>query len=401
LARCDDTLAGAYLMLHGAAVAHGEDDPEGTLLSALRERLRPDLPIAVSLDCHANMTGRMADAADIVTSYRTCPHIDTARTGAQAGRLLVAALRGTARPVVSVAARPMITPPQLHDNDREPFGSLMRRCTELEERPGVLSVGLLPVQPWIDVPGLSWKAVVTTDGDRALGAAVADELIDAAWNVRERFLDVPVADIDLALAEALDGESPYVVADAGDSTNGGAVGDSTELLRAALRGGGDARIALSVTAPGAAAAAHSAGRGARITTTLGSGSAGAYNERVELSCVVVRLFDGSFVYTHPVNAGYRASTGRTALLRAGSIDIVAHTRSVGVIDPAIYVALGIDPSAYDVLQAKSHVSYRAGFDPVTPRSVVASTGGPTTANLTTLDFVKRPRPLFPFEDAEP
>jgi hypothetical protein len=38
---------------------------------------------------------------------------------------------------------------------------------------------------------------------------------------------------------------------------------------------------------------------------------------------------------------------------------------------------------------------------VTPRSVVASTGGPTTANLTTLDFVKRPRPLFPFEDAEP
>ncbi|HEY2642616.1 MAG TPA: M81 family metallopeptidase, partial [Galbitalea sp.] len=46
LARCDDTLAGAYLMLHGAAVAHGEDDPEGTLLSALRERLRPDLPIA-------------------------------------------------------------------------------------------------------------------------------------------------------------------------------------------------------------------------------------------------------------------------------------------------------------------------------------------------------------------
>ena len=29
--------------------------------------------------------------------------------------------------------------------------------------------------------------------------------------------------------------------------------------------------------------------------------------------------------------------------------------------------------------------------------VVADTGGPTTGNLTLLDYRKRPRPLFPFE----
>jgi microcystin degradation protein MlrC len=397
LARCDEQLAGAYLMLHGAAIAHGEDDPEGLLLAALRGRLGPDRPIAISLDCHANLTPRMTAAVDIVTSYRTCPHIDTRRTGEQAARLLVAALNGDVQPVVSFAAQPMITPPQLHDNELEPFRTLMRRCTDLEQRPGILAVGLLPVQPWIDVPGLSWKAVVTSDNDPELGQQIAEELIAEAWVVRERFLDGAAPGIDEALEIALSGEAPYVVADAGDSTNGGAIGDSTELLRAALRRNGGARVLLSIADPVAAATAFAAGAGAKIKLSLGHGGAGEYNERAAVDAEVVATFDGSFAYTHPVNAGYRASTGPAALVRCGSIDVVAHTRSVGVIDPAIYEALGADPRDYHVIQAKSHVSYRTGFDPVTSRSVVASTGGPTTADLTRLDFRKRPHPLFPFE----
>ena len=106
---CDESIDGAYLMLHGACVAHDEDDPEGALLDALRERLGPDKPIVVSLDCHANLTSRMVAAADAFTAYRTCPHIDTRRTGEQAGRLLVEALAGRVRPTMAVAVRPMIT----------------------------------------------------------------------------------------------------------------------------------------------------------------------------------------------------------------------------------------------------------------------------------------------------
>jgi microcystin degradation protein MlrC len=98
-----------------------------------------------------------------------------------------------------------------------------------------------------------------------------------------------------------------------------------------------------------------------------------------------------------VNAGYRGSAGATALLWHGRLAIVAHERSVGLIDPALYVAAGADPAAFDVVQAKSHVSFKIGFEPITPRVVVADTGGPTTGDLTLLDYRKRPRPLFPFE----
>jgi microcystin degradation protein MlrC len=398
LAPLDESIDGAYVMLHGSCVAHDEDDPEGRVLGELRRRLGSGKPIVVSLDCHANLTDAMAEAADAFTAYRTCPHVDTRRTGEQAGRLLAAALRGDVHPVTAVAARPMITPPDLHDSSRDPFRSLMAVNDEIEAD-GALASCLLPVQPWIDVPLLSWKAVVTADGDRAFAERAAERLMDDAWSVRHEFLSGRRPPVGEALAEALAAPPPVVLGDAGDATNGGAIGDSTELLRAALRLGG-ANVLLSIRDADAAAAASRAGAGATIEIDVGTGAPGVYNERTTLSARVQRLFDGEVVYTHPVNAGYRAATGPSALLLGpGGLQAVVHTRSVGVIDPALYVALGADPHDAHVIQAKSHVSFKAGFEAITTRSVVAETGGPTTGDLARLPYARRPRPLYPFEDA--
>jgi microcystin degradation protein MlrC len=398
LAPLDDSIAGAYVMLHGSCVAHDEDDPEGRVLAELRARLGPARPIVASLDCHANLTSRMVEAADAFSAYRTCPHVDTYRTGEQAGRVLAATLAGRVRPVTAVASRPMITPPDLHDSSRDPFRRLMAVNEEVEAE-GALASCLLPVQPWIDVPGLSWKAVVTADADRAAAHGWAERLMSESWDARHEFLSGRRPPIDQALEEALAGPPPVVVGDAGDATNGGAIGDSTELLRAALRRGG-ADVLLSLRDADAAAAATRAGQGETVEVDLGDGARGAYNERTKLEARVERLFDGEVVYTHPVNAGYRAATGPAALLVGpGGLRVVVHSRSVGVIDPALYVALGADPTGAAVIQAKSHVSFKAGFEHVTTRSVVAETGGPTTGDLARLPFRRRPRPLYPFEDA--
>jgi microcystin degradation protein MlrC len=399
LAPCDDTTAGAYLMLHGACVARDEDDPEGVILDRLRERLGPDKPIVVSLDCHANLTARMTAAADAFTAYRTCPHVDTRRTGAQAGALLARTLAGHARPVTAVAERPMVTPPERHDSSRDPFRRLMALNDEVE-RDGALASALLPVQPWVDVPGLGWKAVVTADGDRAAAVRWAERIMDEAWPERHAFLAGERLPIDAALRAALAEQPPVVLADAGDATNGGAIGDSTELLRAALRQGATG-VLLSIRDGLAAGAAVRAGEGAQIDVALGGGEPGSYCERTPVRARIERVFDGDVVYTHPVNRGYRAATGAAALLRVDGIGIVVHTRSVGVIDHALYEALGANPAAQHVLQAKSHISFKAGFEDLTDRSVVADTPGPTSCNLPTLPYRKRPRPLFPFEEVEP
>ena len=65
-----------FLPLHGAMVTEHEEDGEGALLEALRAKVGRALPIAVTLDLHANVTERMAALADIIVSYRTYPHVD-------------------------------------------------------------------------------------------------------------------------------------------------------------------------------------------------------------------------------------------------------------------------------------------------------------------------------------
>ena len=186
-----------------------------------------------------------------------------------------------------------------------------------------------------------------------------------------------------------------MLADAGDATNGGAIGDSTELLRAALRARAE-RVLLSIRDADAAAAATRAGKAASVELTLGGGEPGAYNERTRVTGRVERLFDGEVVYTHPVNRGYRAATGPAALVAIDGVDVVVHSRSVGVIDPALYETLGANPASYAVLQAKSHISFKAGFADLTDRSVIADTPGPTSCNLPSLPYRRRPRPLYPF-----
>jgi microcystin degradation protein MlrC len=399
LEACSDELAGVYLGLHGSAVSRTNDDPEGLLLEALRARLGADVTIAISLDHHANLTRRMLGAVDIVTAYRTCPHTDLEERGAQAARLLVRAVRGEIRPVCAMAGRPMITPAERFDSSHGPYRAIMQACTR-EEDAGALAAAMLPVQPWLDVPGLGWKAVVTTDADRPAAERAAERMMDGAWALREEFLTAPRSQPEDAIREAFAGPLPCVIADAGDATNAGTLGDSTELLRAAQRVGGDGRVLLCIRDARAAAVAHAAGVGEAVTLTLGSGDPGTYNEAVVLECVVESVFDGELRYTHPAALGMRASTGRAARVRANDIDVVVHSEIVRLIDPAVYEALAGDPQHAAIVQAKSHVSYRAGFERISPRSIVADTQGPSAADLTVLPYTRRPRPMFPFEPVD-
>jgi LacI family transcriptional regulator len=145
-------------------------------------------------------------------------------------------------------------------------------------------------------------------------------------------------------------------------------------------------------------AAIRAGPRGTIALAIGRGGSGTYNERTTIKATVVATRDAMIRYTHPAAAGTRDDAGLSALVRAGSLQLVVHSSPVRVIDPALYLALGVDLTGIHVIQAKSHVSHRLGFGGLTERSVVADTPGPTAADLRLLPYRKRPTPLFPFED---
>ena len=401
LDRCTPDIAGVYLMLHGSALVTGLDDPEGVLLQDIRKRLGPNVPIAVSLDLHAYLTEQMMANCDIVTAFRTCPHVDLYRTGRQAGDLLARTVRGEIAPVSRRIRLPMITPPEQHDSGQGPFGGLQGLCDEAEAQ-GVLAAALLCTQPWLDVPELGWSAVVTTDADADMAHRFATEIAEQAWNARHQFVVSTAVDVHDALETAFSTPGPFVVADIGDATNGGSLGDSTEVLRALLNrqqaGLLSGPSALTVTDPAAVAVATTAGEGSPIEFVVGTGPHGAFNEATPVTGTVRRLWQGAITYSHPAAAGVTDTPGAAAVVEVGDIAVIVHTCPVRVIDPAIYLALDIDISQQRLIQAKSHVSYRAGFDAISTGSALADTGGPTAGNLAALPFTRRPIPLYPFED---
>src|SRR5207253_2439653 len=72
------------LALHGAMVAEGQADADGALIERVRDLIGRDRPLIVTLDYHANVSPRMAAAADALMAYHTYPHVDQRARGLRA-----------------------------------------------------------------------------------------------------------------------------------------------------------------------------------------------------------------------------------------------------------------------------------------------------------------------------
>jgi microcystin degradation protein MlrC len=97
----------ALLDLHGAMVIEDCDDAEGEIVKRLRA-IAPDLPIAVTLDYHTNLSADLVDNATVITGYKTYPHVDMYEVGKLAGDIMVRTLAGEIEPVMAWGWLPLL-----------------------------------------------------------------------------------------------------------------------------------------------------------------------------------------------------------------------------------------------------------------------------------------------------
>ena len=121
-----------YLDLHGAAVAEHVDDTEGELIARIRAIVGPNLPIVASLDLHANVTHRMLAQADALASYRTYPHVDMAKTGELAAKLLKRRLQRGAKEPLTYRRLPYLIPLNAQSTWLEPAKSRYAELADLD-----------------------------------------------------------------------------------------------------------------------------------------------------------------------------------------------------------------------------------------------------------------------------
>ncbi|MCC7276632.1 MAG: M81 family metallopeptidase [Alphaproteobacteria bacterium] len=389
---------GVLLALHGAMVTESHDDAEGQLLEELRAIIGPAVPVAVTLDLHANVSDRMAAHASALVSYRTYPQVDMRERGREAAGLLRRAMAGEVRPTTVVARRPQLMGVAGGRTDTGPMLDVLARARAMEAEPGVLSVSVNAGFAKADILDAGPTATVTGDGDDPRWRAMAEELMDMVWATRNERGRVLTPAEAAARAAAWTGPGPLVIADGGDNPGGGAYGDSTSVLRALLDAG-VADVALgSIRDAQAVAAMRAAGLGAEVTLDVGGKVDPSFGgPPLRLTGRVVHLGSGDFTHEGPMWAGLEASFGPTAVLRTAGVDVIVATNLLQLLDRNQFRVNGIEPADRRVLVVKSSQHFRAAFGPIAGEIIVADGGGLTTRDFTRMTYRRLRRPVFPLD----
>ncbi|OKL49644.1 hypothetical protein BSR29_01420 [Boudabousia liubingyangii] len=223
---------GVLLDIHGAASVEGMMDAEGQLAVKLRDLVGPDVRISTSMDLHGNVSPDLFESCDLLTCYRTAPHIDSPETRERAAELLVQALR-TDQPIYRArVAVPILLPGEKTSTVVEPGKSLYGMIKPLIADYDLWDAAIWMGFPWADQPRCH-GVVVVSGQDQAGVRAAAEELGAAFWRAGTDFDFVgPTAPVEDAITEALNSpQAPFFISDTGDNPGAGGYGDSLALLR--------------------------------------------------------------------------------------------------------------------------------------------------------------------------
>ena len=363
-----------YLDLHGAMITQSDRDGEGLLLSRLRARVGPELPIVISLDLHANVSARMVDLTDTICIFRTYPHLDMARTGARAWTRLETCLRnGPPKKAFRQAA--FVIPLTAQYTGVDPGKSLYDRLPDDEGALVELALGFTAGATPDRVP-----SVLAYADTAALADQLADDTLADLNRARPAF-DATTMDADKAVAEALANTlpRPVVLADVQDNPGAGASSDTTGLLRALVRAGADGVLMGLMHDPEMARKAHSAGVGAKIEGELGGRSAIPEDCPYPGRFRVEALTDGLCEYTGEMYGGGTAKLGPScvlSLLDAGAeIRVVVSSIRNQCLDTAHFSSFGMNPEDARIICVKSTVHFRAAFEPIASRVIAVASPG--------------------------
>jgi len=391
---------GILLGLHGAMVTDFCEDGEGELLQRLRKVAGNEVPIAITLDLHANVTAKMCELANIIVSYKTYPHIDMRERARQAGETLQRSLAGEISPSTIRAHRPMLEEVNGARTDVGPMITRIESARAWEQRPDVYAVSINGGFASADIAEVGPTVLVTAEGDPDEHREFAESLADDIWDHRHEVLN-DYLDVDSAAVVAQQfspARGPLVIADYADNPGGGGYGDSTNLLQALLEAGVSDACFGPMVDGATVQQLHQHEIGAKVPVKLGGKidpdfGGGPLALSVELLC----KSDGHYVGAGKMIGGLQLSFGPTAVVNVAGIEVLITSIAHQLLDLEQFKSFGINPESKQVVALKSMQHFRADFEPIAGRVIVCDSGALCTPDYQRLRYRNVKRPIFPLD----
>jgi microcystin degradation protein MlrC len=343
LRRCG-RIDGLLLDIHGAMAVSDLDDAEGSLITAIRAVIGPDVLVSAAMDLHGNVSETLFNACDLLTCYRTAPHVDVWETRERALRNLVECLADGIRPQKALVHVPVLLPGEMTSTRMEPAASLYAAIGEIEARPGIVDASIWIGFAWADEPRCQ-AAVVVTGTDAAAVEQAAMGLAVAFWKVRHDFDFVaPTDSFAGCLRSALSSTArPFFLSDSGDNPGAGGAGDCTWALAALADepriASGEVRALLaSIVDPATVRRAIEVGVGREAEFTVG----GRVDTRAPGPCVL-RAAVAEIAHD---------GGGSVVRLVSGGLVVIVTERRAQYSELSQYRTIGVDPRHFDIVVVK-------------------------------------------------
>ena len=376
---------GIYLDLHGAMITDSHDDGEGELLSRVRARFGADIPIAVSLDMHANVTARMVRHATSLSIFRTYPHLDMAETGARAMRQLLRQIEGH-RPAKAFRQLPYIIPMHAQFTGAGTMRDLYQAAIAATHADVQVELAVgFPSGDMADTgPAIVAHAATQNAADQA-----ADALLSLALELEPAFdCSLPTAAEATRRALAYPPGKPVTIADVQDNPGGGTSSDTTGLLRALAEAQAPGVLLGVMHDAAVATQAHAQGLGTSFEAELGGRAPGDTPFKARFA--VAALSEGQVTYEGEMYGGGIAEIGPSACLALDGHDIkiVVSTIRNQCLDRGYFRHLGLIPEKARILAVKSTVHYRADFEPISQGVISAGAPGQLLCDIQAIPYQK-------------
>ena len=378
-------LDGVYLDMHGALYVDGMTDADGDWISAIRQLVGANCLIAASYDLHGNVSERIMSQLDIITGYRTAPHIDTLETRERAVSLLLRCLREEIRPRKAFVKIPVGLPGEKTSTEWEPGKSIYAAIPAEIDGDAVMDATIQVGYVWADEPRMTACAIALGKDEEAIARA-AERLGRLYWERRADFrFGVEALSVDDCITRAMsEVESPVIISDSGDNITAGGAGDVMHFLERAMQHEPADMVYASITDAAAAQSCLEAGLGARLDLVIGG--------KLDHLNSAPLAISGTVDFIKP------DARNPQVVFKCGGIRVILTARRASFQRRQQFLDLGIRPEAHDIIVVK--IGYLVPeLKAMAKRNYLALSPGAVNQDLLALRFERISRPCYPF-DAE-